>query len=771
MWSLDLSAVTDAVASASATVDQFANSALNLDNLQDNEEGKRADAAEKVGSVVEWREDYDDQRKPERVESPIQQVQQVQGFLNEDNSVAQAPEASQNASPRTPKNQSKATRASKPAASKGKGKKNSSSSSPQVVAGGDNEKEVEKVEKVEKVVTPKSPLAAEKDDHNKALELKLISLEREKEALMLQVANLEKVASDMGAKDQKKSMEVEEMKIAKAALADDLSKLSVQAKEKDDTVAGLREKLKGLTEKTREVMKSYSQSKEKVKSLENSEESAKAAKSTLSTKEAEILSLKLKLENVERIVAEQKDAAASSAEHKQKVKKERGADQETITTLTKRVGVLEGELAKATTATAGLAEEASKAQGQYELEKGALAALKIEFEQARKRFEQDMSKAESTHATVLAERDSELENLRMKLGSENEASTQHVEYKKRAQIALKKANSSASEMNAQITELQSTVESHEGEMSALKEALAKEEATRKDAESRIESQSTEQTAFSEELERVKKAAAISREEAAQLQGANAALSEACEQLERAVSSKSKLIEDKMTELAQTQASLQEAREKNSSLESKQQASAAPEEPAAPSSGKGAKAGGEVSVAVSSGTQATPAVHSDPQASPSSAEGSSAETIPSQAASPDQLYYVQTLSAKLEELKRENGEKSMEITETKMQMARHAEESKNLQGRIEELQNFLNRSKKSTDSEAVTNMEYLKNCVCRFMATTEMSEKKRLFPVISTILNLTTSERQQIMLALNDMEAGAAIDIAASISNSVTSLFG
>ena len=69
-----------------------------------------------------------------------------------------------------------------------------------------------------------------------------------------------------------------------------------------------------------------------------------------------------------------------------------------------------------------------------------------------------------------------------------------------------------------------------------------------------------------------------------------------------------------------------------------------------------------------------------------------------------------------------------------------------------------------------NMEYLKNCVCRFMTTTEMSEKKRLFPVISTILNFTTSERQQIILALNDMEAGATIDIAASISHSVTSLF-
>ena len=147
------------------------------------------------------------------------------------------------------------------------------------------------------------------------------------------------------------------------------------------------------------------------------------------------------------------------------------------------------------------------------------------------------------------------------------------------------------------------------------------------------------------------------------------------------------------------------------------------------------------------------------------------SLPNAEAAPyDQLYYVQALSAELEALKHEKGAMSMELAEGALLMGRQGEEMAALKRRVEELQNFLNRSRKSVDSEAVTNMEYLKNCVWRFMATTDMSEKKRLWPVISTILNFTSTERAQIDLALQDMEAGATIDITSSITNTVSSLF-
>ena len=44
-----------------------------------------------------------------------------------------------------------------------------------------------------------------------------------------------------------------------------------------------------------------------------------------------------------------------------------------------------------------------------------------------------------------------------------------------------------------------------------------------------------------------------------------------------------------------------------------------------------------------------------------------------------------------------------------------------------------------------------------MATSEVSETKRLFPVIATILNLTSAERSKIEMAIVELESGAALD--------------
>jgi hypothetical protein len=44
-------------------------------------------------------------------------------------------------------------------------------------------------------------------------------------------------------------------------------------------------------------------------------------------------------------------------------------------------------------------------------------------------------------------------------------------------------------------------------------------------------------------------------------------------------------------------------------------------------------------------------------------------------------------------------------------------------------------------DSAINMEYLKNCVYKYMASNELSEKKRLYPVICTILKLTSQERK------------------------------
>jgi GRIP domain len=105
--------------------------------------------------------------------------------------------------------------------------------------------------------------------------------------------------------------------------------------------------------------------------------------------------------------------------------------------------------------------------------------------------------------------------------------------------------------------------------------------------------------------------------------------------------------------------------------------------------------------------------------------------------------------------------------------------KSLEVRVEELMAFLDRTKKfqagASDPDAAVNMEYLKNCVYRFMATTEHSERKRLAPVISTILKLTSQERRNIQVALsaNDVEEveAALTSLGAIATSSLQSLFG
>ena len=99
--------------------------------------------------------------------------------------------------------------------------------------------------------------------------------------------------------------------------------------------------------------------------------------------------------------------------------------------------------------------------------------------------------------------------------------------------------------------------------------------------------------------------------------------------------------------------------------------------------------------------------------------------------------------------------------------------KALEGRVEELLAYLDRSKKfqGDGPDTATNTEYLKNCVYRFMASTEHSERKRLAPVISTILKLTSQEKKQIEYALAQGDGDDNIATLASFGAFAGSFFG
>ena len=77
--------------------------------------------------------------------------------------------------------------------------------------------------------------------------------------------------------------------------------------------------------------------------------------------------------------------------------------------------------------------------------------------------------------------------------------------------------------------------------------------------------------------------------------------------------------------------------------------------------------------------------------------------------------------------------------------------------------FLERSQKLQDSpDGAINIEYLKNCVFKYMSSTRRSDRMRLYPVIATILKLTPSEREEIDSALKS-QASYASQFASSLS--------
>ncbi len=89
--------------------------------------------------------------------------------------------------------------------------------------------------------------------------------------------------------------------------------------------------------------------------------------------------------------------------------------------------------------------------------------------------------------------------------------------------------------------------------------------------------------------------------------------------------------------------------------------------------------------------------------------------------------------------------------------------------------YLARLKKSHDGDpnAAVNLEYLKNCVFKYLSTNETSERRRLFRVIGTILNFTAKELKEIEDCLNEAEqASTQVNQALStIGSSLEGWFG
>lgn len=140
-----------------------------------------------------------------------------------------------------------------------------------------------------------------------------------------------------------------------------------------------------------------------------------------------------------------------------------------------------------------------------------------------------------------------------------------------------------------------------------------------------------------------------------------------------------------------------------------------------------------------------------------------------------LLLVNELQLQAELLKKELSQRGINVEATRQELQYEKEEKRLLSNKIEELLAFIDRTKRLNDGgpDSTINMEYLKNCIFKYMCSTELSERKRLYPVISTILKLTSQELALIenAFAISEQRENEFENTFSTITNTFGSLWG
>ena len=282
---------------------------------------------------------------------------------------------------------------------------------------------------------------------------------------------------------------LEKSRAEASALQADLQDVKETAASKDAVIQDLQGKLKGLTEKMKDVMKKYAETKAKSQTLEQAEGKAADLQKALQVKDSELLSLRLKLDNFERLAGDQRAMSTELTDRFAEMQRELNRAKATLGENGLQIVELQRELQQAVSATSGLAAEATATQEKLDEEAKKVVKLTESRTALVAEWETKLSVASKNHSLRVAEMQVENENLLLRLKSEDETAKALEEYKKRAQVALKKANATSSSMASEIVE---------------KKKLADDAVARlAEAEYMVEKTQREMLANSEELRAVK----------------------------------------------------------------------------------------------------------------------------------------------------------------------------------------------------------------------------------------------------------------------------
>jgi predicted nucleic acid-binding Zn-ribbon protein len=386
-----------------------------------------------------------------------------------------------------------------------------------------------------------------------------------------------------------------------------------------------------------------------------------------------------------------------------------------------------------------------------------LQAAKTSADISLKECLKKMHMAEEAHETALQSLQVKVSDLQEQQKSREETETVHEDYKKRAQHALKKANAAAALRTLEIETLQKELEDTKAEMTSIQQhqaTLSNSEAAATSTHEallvRCQQFEDEKKSWEEEMRVLKAACEQAKASAA---SATATAAPGASAITAASDSPPQVAHPLPVPSLQHLDTLPQKKQKESPASSVQKQQQSP--PTSPDDASRSPVLASANEVNSNASRRS--------TSPSASEGSRSEA--------GGLFYTSTLKTELQELRGMLSSRAVEIETLRRSLQSEKGQRVKLETQREELIAFIDRTKAASGGDSSVNMEYLKNCVMRFMATVELNEKKKLFPVIATILKLTAPERDEVEGAFVQQERFALADGLSGTLNSVRSFWG
>lgn len=554
-----------------------------------------------------------------------------------------------------------------------------------------------------------------------------------------------------------------------------IQKLENDLKKKDDELTNQELKLTNMTGKLNDLVQKFVDLKNKDNNMEK-EAGVKMSETQkqIQAKESEILGLRLKMESLEQSAADNRLRASDITDKFNTINQD-------FKNLTKEKNQLEEQLEISKTQILSLESALEHKNSEY-------LALEVEFNQlsdickteaqkflAEKEKILGINEVEKAKADeIIRELQAEILNVNSRLKAETDSAEVLEGYKKRAQIALKKANNTNTQLSTQIETLKETAQNETNRAVELELKLEKLQVNEKDLKQTIENLENEVLELNNLLQ----------EKREEFDSKISEFQNSISKLKQQVNDQKHYHEnhqkpsqkaEKPSENVQNpeDEEIEERPKKVSEVPPKSWVIAARDNKNNNINDK--KEGNEqnLSMSESAGTSLNEMVEVPLSAEQVQLQRQEKwELVSSElGSSPVSLLFVNELTTQLEMLKKELAERGIEVEATHQELQLERAEKSKLKNKVEELMAFLERTKRLHEGpDSAINMEYLKNCVLRFMSSKKISEKKRLYPVISTIFKFTEKEIHDIEDSLECSEEQDT-EISSAISNFATSFSG